>query len=295
MRVPEWFSRALATPVVTGCSSTAEGRRLAWRCWGAGPRVIVLVHGGAAHARWWDHIAPLLLDGTTTVVACDLAGHGDSDRRDRYTLDSWAEDVVGLATDRSVVGVAADRPVLVGHSMGGLVTWTAAAGYGRQLAGAVAIDSPIGDREYERAAPERDTKPHRRYAGRAEILARFRTLPEQDGALPYVLDHLAETSIREAADGWHWKHDPAVLRRPFSTVARPDPQQCRLALLRAERGIVRQHTLDFLTDCLNDGVAVIELPGTQHHMMLDQPLALASALRTLITTWHVAGRRRDRA
>lgn len=288
----DWFARALSAPVVTGFSTAADGRRLAWRRWGGGPCVIVLVHGGAAHARWWDHVAPLLLDEETTVLACDLAGHGDSDPRDRYTLAAWAADVMDLATDRAIVGTSAYAPVLVGHSSGGLVTWTAAAAYGRSLAGVVAIDSPIGDDEYERTRPEREAKSHRRYPTRAEIVSRFRTLPEQDAVLPYVLDHVAETSIVEAADGWHWKHDPAVLRKPFSSSALPDPAQCRLALLLAERGIVRQRTLDFLADGLADDVTIVRLPGTEHHMMLDQPLVLAAALRVLLAGWF-GGRRRD--
>ena len=46
----------------------------------------MLVHGGAAHSRWWDHIGPLLADGRL-VVAIDLSGHGDSARRESYSLD----------------------------------------------------------------------------------------------------------------------------------------------------------------------------------------------------------------
>ena len=51
----------------------------------------MLVHGGAAHSRWWDHIAPMLTEGWR-VVAVDLSGHGDSDRRDHYSLDTWARE-----------------------------------------------------------------------------------------------------------------------------------------------------------------------------------------------------------
>jgi pimeloyl-ACP methyl ester carboxylesterase len=282
---PVWFRRALETPVVSGTSVAADGRQLAWRRWGAGPRVVVLVHGGAAHARWWDHVAPLLLDGATTVLACDLAGHGDSEPRAEYQLDTWADDVVGLALDPRVVGAGASPPVLVGHSMGGQVTWTAAARHGRRLHGVIMIDAPIGDREYVRKAPERTIKPHRRYDTRDEILSRFRTLPEQDTVLEYVLAHLAETSIREAPEGWHWKHDPAVLRRPFWTNAVPDPRACRLALLRAERGIVRQRTLDFIANDVDAAVTVVHLPGAEHHVMLDQPVRLAATVRELVSEW----------
>lgn len=283
--VPDWFTRALATPVATGLHLCPDGRRVAYRRWGRGSRLVVLVHGGAAHSRWWDHVAPLLLDGSTTVLAIDQAGHGDSDPRASYGVDSWADDVVAVATDPDIVGARAGRPVLVGHSLGGLVTWAAAVRHGARLAGVVVIDAPIGDRGPELTTPERTPKPHRVYATKNEIVARFRLLPEQDAVLPYVFDHIAETSVRAVPDGWIWKYDPAVLRRPFSSVGRPDASGGRLALLRAEHGIVAHRTIQFLADGLGDAVTVVQLPATAHHMMLDHPLALVDALRGLVREW----------
>src|SRR2546429_2737796 len=91
---PAWFSAALDAPVQEG-AITVDGASIAYRAWGdPDGRSIVLVHGGAAHSRWWDHIAPMLTDGWR-VVAVDLSGHGDSDRRDRYTPPTAARE--GLA------------------------------------------------------------------------------------------------------------------------------------------------------------------------------------------------------
>ena len=55
----------------------------------------MLVHGGAAHSGWWDHVAPLLT--WHRVVALDLTGHGDSDRREVYDMRLWAREVVAVA------------------------------------------------------------------------------------------------------------------------------------------------------------------------------------------------------
>lgn len=86
---PPWFTETLAAPVVPRTVSVS-GTDIAYRQFGPydgnGSSGIVLVHGGAAHARWWDHIAPLLATGRR-VVAIDLSGHGDSGRNDKYTLD----------------------------------------------------------------------------------------------------------------------------------------------------------------------------------------------------------------
>jgi pimeloyl-ACP methyl ester carboxylesterase len=44
---------------------------------GEGRPPMFLVHGGAAHARWWDFVAPALT-GRFHVLALDQRGHGDS-------------------------------------------------------------------------------------------------------------------------------------------------------------------------------------------------------------------------
>ena len=54
--------------------------RLHIRRWGdpaASP--VLCIHGAAAHAHWWDHIAPGLLP-VHQVIAPDLRGHGASER-----------------------------------------------------------------------------------------------------------------------------------------------------------------------------------------------------------------------
>ena len=125
---PAWFTAALAAPVRVG-RVTVDGTSIAYRAWGDNPgRGLVLVHGGAAHARWWDHIAPLLAAGHL-VAAVDLSGHGDSGRRAAYSLDGWAEEVAAVAADAGITG----QPVIIGHSMGGFVALRAAGMFGRQL------------------------------------------------------------------------------------------------------------------------------------------------------------------
>ena len=98
---PAWFTAALATPV-TQRTTIVDGATIAYRTWGEpGGRGIVLVHGGAAHSCWWDHIGPLLADGRL-VVALDLSGHGDSARRESYGLDQWAREVLAVADDAGI-------------------------------------------------------------------------------------------------------------------------------------------------------------------------------------------------
>ncbi len=277
---PAWFTAALATPV-TQRTTMVDGAAIAYRMWGEpGGRGIVLVHGGAAHSRWWDHIGPLLADGRL-VVAIDLSGHGDSARRESYSLDQWAREVLAVAGDAGI----ATPPAVVGHSLGGLVTLRAAVLFGSRIEGAVVIDSPIREMSPE----EHAAREHRAFGGlrvypsKEAILARFRPVPDQP-VLGYIADHVAATSIREVDGGWTWKWDPAIFGRqvPPTLLTR---LECRVALFRAEHGMVSTEMSDVMYDRLGRVAPVIEIPSAGHHVMLDQPIALVAAIRTLLSGW----------
>src|SRR5712691_1061019 len=278
---PAGFSAALAAAPQER-TATVEGTVIAYRAWGdPADRSIVLIHGGAAHSRWWDHIGPLLANGWR-VIPLDLSGHGDSGRRDRYSLDTWAREVLAVVTD---AGTAASS-VVIGHSVGGMVTLRLASLAGSQIAGAVAIDSPIRDMAPEdRAARQhRAFGPLRVYPTREAAMARFRPIPDQP-VLAYIADHVAATSVRPAEGGWTWKFDPRVFARDHLTPELLTRLDCQVALFRAEYGLVTPQQGEAIYDRLGRVAPVIEIPAAGHHIMLDQPIALAAALRTLLSDW----------
>jgi pimeloyl-ACP methyl ester carboxylesterase len=79
------------------------------------------------------------------VVALDLRGHGGSDAPEqRYTMQALADDVAWMCAQLGV-----ERPVVVGHSLGGLVALELAAGHREQVRAVALVDSvllPTGDR-----------------------------------------------------------------------------------------------------------------------------------------------------
>jgi hypothetical protein len=121
------------------------------------------------------------------------------------------------------------------------------------------------------------------YPSKEAILARFRPVPDQP-VLGYIAGHIAATSVREADGGWTWKWDPAIFRRqvPPTLLTRLD---CRVALFRAEHGMVSTEMSDVMYDRLGRVAPVIEIPAAGHHVMLDQPIALVAAIRTLLSDW----------
>jgi len=151
-----------------------------------------VLHGGAAHAHWWTHVAAQFA-GTYRVAALDLSGHGDSDRRDRYSLAAWTDEVMAVADAADMAG----HPIVIGHSMGGFVTLATAARHPDRLAGAIVIDSPVVKADPEMDAGRRDNfRNPKVYLNAVTAVTRFRTVPEQDNYEPYVMADVAARSLR---------------------------------------------------------------------------------------------------
>jgi len=280
---PGWFQRALATRWEDR-SVTVEGCRIHYLRWGEPERPgIVLVHGGAAHAHWWSFLAPLLPE--YCVVALDLSGHGDSERRDSYPREVWSREVLAVAEHAEM----RTPPIVVGHSMGGFVTIVTAADYGDRIAGAIILDSPVRmpDAEATEGASGNSFRNPKTYPDVASALERFRTVPDQPSSLPYVLDHVARHSLTRVEAGYTWKFDPVIFERvtPRATAEELPRVGTRVALFRAEHGLVTPDIGDEMYDLLGRVAPVIEIPEAYHHIMLDQPLLLVTGLRTLLADW----------
>lgn len=280
---PEWLRRSLATTPEQH-TITVAGCDINLLVWGEpGQPGIVLVHGGAAHAHWWAPIAPLI--GEYRVVALDLSGHGDSGRRPDYSVELWAEEVLAAAD-----AIGADgAPVVVGHSMGGFVAVVTAVVGGDGVAGTIVLDSPMveDDPEVEAARIGEAFGVPRTYPTLDDAIVRFRTVPVQDHYDPFILDYVARRSLKETDEGWRWKFDPGLFRAISRNLAAEQLPliHTRVALLRAEHGLVTPEIGQIIYENLGRVASVVELPEAGHHMMLDQPLILLTALRSLLADW----------
>ncbi|MFB6074611.1 MAG: alpha/beta fold hydrolase [Haloarculaceae archaeon] len=103
---------------------------------GEGPPV-VFVHGAIVDHGQWDPQVERLA-GEYTVVTYDLRGHGRTGPSDRsaYSIELFAEDLAAL-----VDALGLERPVVVGHSMGGCVALAYAVAHPDGLSGLVLADS----------------------------------------------------------------------------------------------------------------------------------------------------------
>ncbi|CAN5122212.1 alpha/beta hydrolase [soil metagenome] len=278
---PPWFRAALADHAQVG-STSVGGANIAWRAWGDETASgVVLIHGGAAHARWWDHVAPLLVEARRRVVAIDLSGHGDSDHRGQYDIEAWSDEVAAVA-DASGLGTDA---TLIGHSLGGFVALRTALRHPARFGDVVVIDSPLREPSPEELAARAGQAfgPLRIYPRREQALARFRPMPDQP-VIRFIADHVAEHSLREVPGGWSWKFDPNVLGFAPPQGWPALPAHNRVVLIRGERGILPRRISPAIREVLGGTAMMIEIPDADHHLMLDQPLALVAALRAILAS-----------
>ena len=103
-----------------------------------GARTVVLVHGlGGSHLNW-DLLAPLLRPHFR-VLAIDLPGFGRSEPGGRRASVHANVEVL----ERFLIEVAGDPAVLVGNSMGGMISILTAARSATAVSGLVLLDAAV--------------------------------------------------------------------------------------------------------------------------------------------------------
>jgi pimeloyl-ACP methyl ester carboxylesterase len=136
---------ALAPATAAAVPDPGEGPRitlskdyvhLEYRVFGHGEPAVILVHGWACDANYWNaQIEPL--KSRYTVVALNLAGHGGSDsNRNDWSIANYAQDVAAIAQQ-----IPNARIVLVGHGMGAVVSLSAVPLIGTRVVGVIAVDA----------------------------------------------------------------------------------------------------------------------------------------------------------
>ncbi len=141
---------------------------------GVGGRPLLMLHGltGAKEdfGDWWDPLA----ERGWHVVAPDQRGHGASDhppRAEDYTLERFTADVLTLVDD-----LGWDHFVLLGHSMGGMISQAIAIEHPERLDGLVLMDTVADAPSLDGGAPMAVLKVVMRVFG-MKALARFLRKP----------------------------------------------------------------------------------------------------------------------
>ncbi len=109
---------------------------------------VVVVHGFAEHSGRYDRVVDLWTHQGLDVARLDLRGHGGSDgvRGHASSIDEYVSDVTALLRElESCADFAGPgKPIIFGHSMGGLIATHVAFTHEHTIAG-LALTSPFFD------------------------------------------------------------------------------------------------------------------------------------------------------
>jgi len=245
----------------------------------AGKPQMLCIHGSAAHAHWFDFVAPGLTKDYH-VLAPDQRGHGDSewDRSPEpsYNYDRYAADIHELTEKLNLRDF-----VLVGHSMGGLVSIVYAATYPGRAKAFIMIDSTVNMPPDRVAAMNAiGSREGSSYADKDEFVAKFKVRPAGSSATPEIVRQLAQHSGRQFADGrWRSKVDRNVYAKRIGRELMPYWANIKIPalLMKGDRSSRVSPEIIAGVKALAPQVAVAQVAGCDHHVTLDNPLGFVAA------------------
>lgn len=206
-----------------------DGVKLSYEDEGKGDPPLLMVHGWCCDRTHFDLQAERFRR-EHRVVSVDLRGHGRSDKpRQVYTMEGFADDLAWLC-ERLVL----QRPVVIGHSMGGIVAFDLAARYSNLLSAIVMLDAavvlPDGARAAIPAMVERLRGPDYRDVLRDYVASALFLASDRAETCARILEGMASTPqhvMVSALEGLR-AYDPTAvaggLTAPALYVAADEPQ-----------------------------------------------------------------------
>lgn len=240
---------------------------------------LVLLHGGAAHAHWWDHIAPVLAQDYR-VVAPDLRGHGDSSWAvpPAYEIADYVADLQGV-----IAALELERPVLLGHSLGGFVALAYATAHAETLRALIVVDIRAHLRS-SRFMRLLRAMPAPVYKNEADLLRRFRLLPAETQASPELFQAIARHSVAATRDGrLRLKSDRAALTRtPRDLRGQLSGVTCPCLFIRGQdsTNLSARALAEIIAGCPD--ARGEEITGASHHVFLDKPEAFVQVVQKFL-------------
>ena len=265
-------SEPLKPAPYTNHTVAAGGLKLNFLDYGRAGRVPMLcVHGGGAHAHWFDFVAAGFV-ADHHVRAIDLRGHGDSEwgRSDQYSYARYAADLAEVVEKLDLRDF-----VLVGHSMGGMCALLYATTYPGRVRRLVIVDTSFnltanGIANMRNVGSREGSS----YASLEEFSARFRLRPGETYAAPEVLRHIARLSARPSADGlWRGKFDRQIFATRVQHNGLPLWDKVAIPALAVKGDRSARITAEVFADVKSrcPQAALVEVADSDHHVTLDNP------------------------
>lgn len=242
------------------------------RTGGSGPP-LVLLHGLIGSGACWTPLARAL-EGEYDVVMPDARGHGASSAPPRgYRYEDHASDVVGV-----IQGLGLARPILLGHSMGGMTAAFVASQAPGLVRAVILADPTFLSPQRQREVHDSDVaEQHRRFLtlNKDELVAQARLRnPRRSSEL---LELLAEARLQTRMSAFDVLTPPnPEYRRLMSAIQAP------ALLVMGDTGAVVSLEMARELQTLNARLQVEQIQGAGHGLPYDQPERLAVAVTSFL-------------
>ncbi len=251
-----------------------------------GRATVVLLHGNSANAWWWEWVAREL---PFRVLALDQRGHGDSEwvRPPSYRPDDYAADVARFI--REVLGDESEKPIVTGHSMGGLSTIAFAHRYPELARAAIAIDVPVtSSRKRDVYLRRLKSLPTVVYPDPETAKARFRLMPDEGGIPRERVRAIAEKSLMPAEQGGGWTlkfdRDSFFGGDGLNVMEAIRALSIATLLVRADHSRIMTQEGAEAAIASNPNARLVVIPHAHHHVLLEKPAELAHAMIQFVET-----------
>jgi pimeloyl-ACP methyl ester carboxylesterase len=277
------------TPTLSfGCETASRrsfavnGLTLSALEWGRPGRPgLVFLHGGSAHAHWFDLVAPAFAS-RYHVIALDQRGHGESDwpATPAYATQDFAGDLAGVLD-----ALGWRQATFVGHSMGGHNSMSFAAWHPGRVAALCVVDSrPSIPADRLHVMHRRGHRGFRRHPTLEAAVQSFHLLPPDTIADPALLDHLGRAAVVERDGAFLYRFDPGASgsRAPVDTMPLLEHITAPTLLVRGQHSpVLPVATAAAMLERLRQA-RLVEIPGAYHHLVLDAPDAFTRELAAFL-------------
>ena len=283
MNNQEWFNESLlSTP--TENFVEVEGARIHYLTWGDTKNPgLFFIHGFSANAHWWDFIAPAFIEDYC-VVAIDLSGSGDSDHRETYSQEMYANEIKAVCDE-----MGWESADFIAHSMGGSISLNATSIYPEIFKSLYLLDSIVilpPDKVRNYSSNRSMIRADFIYEDETSAIESFRLIPPQPCRNEFLLNHIAINSYKQTEEGWLLKSDGKMMKTYQSKDLTETLMaiQCPIYIVYGLMSqIFTQEILDYTVYVGNiPPERVIGVPGTMHHLFVDDPLSVIEELKKLL-------------
>lgn len=254
----------------------ANGIRLHYLRTGGDKPPVILLHGLTLSGASWIPIARVLEEGYDVIMP-DARGHGNSSSPNHgYCYDTLASDVLGF-----IEALKLAKPILLGHSMGGMTAALAANRSSNQLKGLILVDPTFLTLKRQREVYESDVaaqhlqilnQPKEVYL--AEIQNRHK-----DRRSPELIELFAQARFQTSIHA-------------FDILTPPNPDYVKLVknldipsllIIGGARSAVISSTVAGDLAKLNKRLQVIQIAEAGHGIPFDQPSRFSAVVKSFLS------------